>query len=197
MFDVLDAIHVRGRLSPEHPAIMMHDRLVTFRMLVSGILSAERKIATLGLDRGKVVAVCIESAARHMIVALALAKAGYASVSLTPSSASQASSLHVGAVLAEVRVSTGSLFPVIVTDDWFTQDVDLASWDLTAVPDHRVVRIAQTSGSTGAAKILRSPKTHSHGDWPTCEAGPFFTRTASSACLDSKDTWASFTRWRC
>jgi fatty-acyl-CoA synthase len=140
---------------PESPAIVMEDRVVTYRMLGLAIEKSARRIASLDIPRGGLVAVCNANPIRHFTLCLALHRIGICSISLDHGRPGLAS-LNFAAILgddaARPQVDPGSRF-IEASDDWFGPE---AAWG-GAMPvgfsdPTEICHYALTSGSTGAPK---------------------------------------------
>lgn len=154
MLDVLNSIYVFGRLHAERPAIVTPDMVITYGEFLSAVLSVEKRVAAINPDIEKPVAVVINDPARHLAVTLALAKLGYTTISPPRQLLPKAVELGTGAVVADEMMVTAPAKHVFARDDWFLEKSSLAHWRVSDAPENRIVRLALTSGSTGAAKVV-------------------------------------------
>jgi acyl-coenzyme A synthetase/AMP-(fatty) acid ligase len=136
---------------PEAPAMLMADQIVTYRMLAGGMLSAQHRIARLGLHPARPLAIEVAHPARHMILALAAMRLGIASASLAPGDGS-AGRLGCQAVLADDADASRGLRVLPVDGDWFTGEQ--AGLRETPPDATALCRISLTSGTTGQPKPL-------------------------------------------
>jgi acyl-coenzyme A synthetase/AMP-(fatty) acid ligase len=154
MQEALRFIYAAARINPENPAIIFVDRVITFRMLLQGILSVEAILAELKVEPDKAVGILIENPARHMIVALALAKHGVTSATLTVDLVPIARQIGISTVLTDQRISDPFVRQLAVRDDWFTAEADIERWSVNRQPDNRIMRVIFSSGSTGFSKAF-------------------------------------------
>ncbi len=78
----VDLIFHHALARPEKPAIILADRVATYDMMAQGILRVADRIRDLGLPRGALVCLSIDSPIRHMIVGAALFRLGYPVISV-------------------------------------------------------------------------------------------------------------------
>ena len=124
---------------PESPVIVMEDRVVTYRMLGITIENCARRILSLGIANGQLVAVCIANPIRHFALCLALYRIGICSMSLEhgqPGIASLTFAAILGDGEATPRVDPGSRF-IEISDDWFGPDAAVATACRPAFPTPR------------------------------------------------------------
>jgi acyl-coenzyme A synthetase/AMP-(fatty) acid ligase len=140
---------------PESPAIVMEDRIVTYRMLGIAIENSARRIVSFETPKGGLVAVCIANPIRHLTLCLALYRIGICSMSLEhgqPGIASLAFAAVLGDSAAKPLVDPASRF-IEVSDDWFGLDVARGDSLPGGFSDPKeICHYALTSGSTGARK---------------------------------------------
>ncbi|HEX3937290.1 MAG TPA: AMP-binding protein [Xanthobacteraceae bacterium] len=140
---------------PEAPAIVLEDRVVTYRMLGIAIENFARRIVPLEIPKGGLVAVCIANPIRHFTLCLALYRIGICSMSLEhglPGIASLTFAAILGDSAARPRVDPGSRF-IEVPDDWFGLEAAPGDTLPAGFSDPReICHYALTSGSTGARK---------------------------------------------
>lgn len=143
------------RSQPETPAIVLEDRVVTYRMLGSAIENCARRILALEIEKDGLVAVCNANPIRHFTLCLALHRIGVCSMSLEhaqPGIAALTFSAILGDVATRPKVDSGSRF-IEVSDDWFGPETMQGSDLPVGFSDPReVCHYALTSGSTGAPK---------------------------------------------
>lgn len=151
MQHVLKSILAQAASWPDRNAVLLADRAITYGMLASGVAAVENRIAGLALDRDKAVGVLVENPARHIIVTLALAKAGYCAVSLHRSHLPLCAALSVPAVLSDTRLLDFVLKIHAVEDDWFVGPAAQGG-GVAEPPEDRIVKVEFTSGSTGRPK---------------------------------------------
>ncbi|MBX9760420.1 MAG: acyl--CoA ligase [Beijerinckiaceae bacterium] len=134
--------------------MMLPDRVATYRMVWAGVESVESILSDLRLDPQKPVGILIDNPARHLIVALALLKAGITSTSLRSDLLETAWAVGVQTVLAEGPLPLGRPWRAHFVDEkWFTRKGGDAR-PITQVDPARVVRLSFTSGSTGRPKAV-------------------------------------------
>lgn len=134
---------------PDLPAILTAEKIISYKMLAHGILSAQERLAQLGLPKGQLLAIEVTDPARHLILALAAMRLGVPTVSLSRGS-SGAKDLRCVAVLAD-DVDPTHDSPVFVIDpSWFAGQPASGIW-VEASPA-TLCRVSYTSGSTGDAK---------------------------------------------
>jgi acyl-coenzyme A synthetase/AMP-(fatty) acid ligase len=140
---------------PESPAIVMEDRVVTYRMLGIAVENSARRIVSLDIPKGGLVAVCNANPIRHLTLCLALHRIGICSMSLEhglPDIASLTFAAILGDDAARPLVDPGSRF-IEVSDDWFGQEAAPGGTLPSGFSDPReICHYALTSGSTGARK---------------------------------------------
>jgi acyl-coenzyme A synthetase/AMP-(fatty) acid ligase len=140
---------------PESPAMVMEDRVVTYRMLGIAIENSAQRIASLDIAKGGLVAICIENPIRHFTLCLALHRVGICSMSLEhsqPGIASLAFAAVLGDAAARPLVDPASRF-IEVSDDWFGTDAATGNDLPSSFSDVKTIcHCALTSGSTGARK---------------------------------------------
>lgn len=144
-------ILARARSDPLKPAVMLADRVITYGMILSGLLSIESKLRQHGVSRRDVVAVDVGNPARHLIVILALWRLGIASASIRPDLIKAAASAGFTLMLSDSASPThADMRHATVTEDWFTQAVpdEILPAPSLFEPDD-VCRITFSSGSTG------------------------------------------------
>jgi acyl-coenzyme A synthetase/AMP-(fatty) acid ligase len=153
---ILNAVLRSARLWPDNPAIFLTDRVVTYRLLLAGIIGASARLKASGLAKGDLVAIEVADPARHIVIALALMRLGIASVSVRQETLVFVAGLGVTLVLSDDGgPSPAGLARQLVTDDWFAPVPDT---EIVIGPshfaEHDVCRVSITSGSTGQPKAV-------------------------------------------
>jgi acyl-coenzyme A synthetase/AMP-(fatty) acid ligase len=158
---LLDGIFLRARLDPHKPAILLPDRVITYGMIATGTHSVEQRLKRLGIGRGQWAAINIDNPGTHLIVLLALWRAGIPSASIRTELIDSA--IVAGCelfFLGEASSLPGEVRQFAVVEDWFrgpaTDYVPLK--EPLFAPDD-VCRITFTSGSTGIAKPIAHSET--------------------------------------
>jgi acyl-coenzyme A synthetase/AMP-(fatty) acid ligase len=140
---------------PESPAIVMEDRVVTYRMLGIAVENSARRIVSLEIPKGGLVAVCNVNPIRHLTLCLALHRIGICSISLEhnqPGLASLTFAAIIGDAAARPQVDPGSRF-IEVSDVWFGLEAAPGGVLPVGFSDPReICHYALTSGSTGERK---------------------------------------------
>lgn len=159
MQSVLRIILARAEMWPDRPAIFLHDNALTYDLLRAGICSAEVELARLGLDREAPVGVFIQSPIDHLVVCLALSKAGYTSASLRSDTIGKCHEAGIAVIICDKRLTEADLGspnvrPIRIAPGWYQNDFDPSIGRIYAPPADRVVRIEFTSGSTGTPKPI-------------------------------------------
>ncbi len=149
MQNVLKAILGQALMWPDRNALVLPDRVVTFGMLGAGISAVASAIMARGIDQSKPVGVLVSSPIRHVIVALALARCGYSSVSLRRSFLPHCAALGIQAVITDAAIKIPSVIVHPLEDSWFATPPDRGTLDVSPFTADHIVRIEFTSGSTG------------------------------------------------
>src|SRR5579859_6552235 len=84
MIDLTDMIFFHADASPERPAVIAGEVILTYSMLRRGIVSAQRYLRQHGLKSGDCVALSGFAPVGHITLICALHRSGIASVSLEP-----------------------------------------------------------------------------------------------------------------
>lgn len=150
----VDMILYHARATPEHAAIALPDRMVTYRMLGHGILSAERRLTEARATPSDLVGIDIDNPIRHLILICALYRLGIASLSLRGTADGPLDRLGItlvlrerpGAAIASARVET-------VDDGWFVGPA-LSDGGRGFANVNAPCRIMLSSGTTGQPKAL-------------------------------------------
>jgi len=150
----VDMIMYYGRSNPEKQAIILVDRVVSYRMLASGILSVTTAIIESGLDQRHIVAVRVESQIRHLIVVSALYRLGIVSVSVAGNMELAKAGVKVDAVISDENKLLPDLGRLtLLKDDWFQRSPHGAR--PSGFPsDDSLARIIMSSGTTAAPKAI-------------------------------------------
>ena len=90
-----------GQATPEKQAIILGDRILSFRMIATGIRSVEIALAESSLDAGHVVAVRIDNHARHLIIVSALYRLGIVSISVSGAEDLSKAGVKVDAIISD------------------------------------------------------------------------------------------------
>src|SRR5580704_16472993 len=120
MIDLVDMIFFHAGATPEKPAVITGQVILTYGMLRSGILSAQRHLRQQGLKSGDVVALSAFAPVGHVTLICALHRSGMASVSLEADQLSLRDDLVIKAHLAAATGSQAAARTIAVDDSWFT-----------------------------------------------------------------------------
>ena len=152
---IFDQIILYAAFNPQRPAIVLPDRVVTYGMLQTGILSVQSVVRDLGIERDQPVGVVIDNPARHLIVLLALLKSGYTYSSLRPNQIDTAAQSGVRQLIVDrsLPLQPGRR-TFWLEDKWFAANgLREGAFDLPHEP-RRIVQVSFSSGSTGFPKAL-------------------------------------------
>src|ERR1700686_1614288 len=105
MIDLADMIFFHATASPEKPALITGDVILTYAMLRRGIVSAQRYLRQYGLKPGDCVALSGFAPVGHVALICALHRSGIASVSLESEQLSLLDDLVVDAHLSAAPAS--------------------------------------------------------------------------------------------
>src|SRR5580704_14527039 len=105
MIDLVDMIFFHAGATPEKPAVITGQTILTYAMLRNGILSAQGRLRQQGLKSGDVAALSGFAPVGHVTLICALHRSGIASVSLEPDQLSLLDDLVIKVHLA---AATGS-----------------------------------------------------------------------------------------
>lgn len=150
-----DLILLHARVRPERPAIVLADRFLSYDMMAQGILRVEDRLRELELAPGAVVGIALESPIRHMIVAAALFRLGYPSLSIRRIADVLPLGLPIAAFLhAEGETLNVGQRQIFVGEDWFAGGRrPIPATRSTNFSDERTIcRIELSSGTTGRPK---------------------------------------------
>ena len=149
---IIQYIEHHAAANPSKPAIILPDRFVTYGMVQSGTASAQTVIDDLKLDPSRPVGLLIDNPSRHMIIALALMKSGFAYSALRADLLDASLNAGIETVITDAPLPLEPRRRGIFLDDkWFTR-ADARPRPACAIPNTRIVRIAFSSGSTGRPK---------------------------------------------
>jgi acyl-coenzyme A synthetase/AMP-(fatty) acid ligase len=150
----VDMIMYYGHSNPEKQAIILVDRVVSYRMLASGIRSVETAVVEAGLDKRHIVAIRVDSQTRHLIVVSALYRLGIVSVSVTDHMDVAKAGVKVDALISDKNQPLPNMGRLIVLgDDWFQRPPNVARTGGFA-SDDALARIVMSSGTTAAPKAI-------------------------------------------
>ena len=144
----VDMIFCYANVIPEKPAIIMADRIVTFRMMAAGIRSVEGVLQDKHLAPGEIVAVKIDSPVRHLIVTCALFRQGVVSVSALPKMDVSKAGVKLQAMITDGGPVSWTGTTYVASDDWFSQE-----------PDHRASTGIGFPNPDLLCRIVLSPDT--------------------------------------
>ena len=155
--NLTDLVTQHARARPDHPAIEDGDRVVTYAELDARIDDAAANLQSLGIAPGDVVGVMLADSAEHLIVLLALARAGAVMVAIDgalPAAERRRATQQVdlAAVIADPGVpppGDGRVVPL----DLICRPA-AASFQRPLLSDDHPLMIVQTSGTTGAPKTF-------------------------------------------
>ncbi|MDB5595916.1 MAG: hypothetical protein JWM36_2877 [Hyphomicrobiales bacterium] len=159
MSNFADHIASHGLRTPGKPAIILPDRLVTYGMLLQGILSVQQKIVARGIAGPLIAAVMIDNPVRHVILTLALARLGIATTSLTEHQLEKIPDIGIGVYFCDnlYHRALAGKNAVLVTQDWFAT-TGLTLGRAPGFPDRdHVCRVSFSSGTTGVPKAIATP----------------------------------------
>jgi acyl-coenzyme A synthetase/AMP-(fatty) acid ligase len=150
----VDMIMYYGHSNPEKQAIVLVDRVVSYRMLASGIRSVETAVIETGLDKRHIVAIRIDNQTRHLIVVSALYRLGIVSVSVTDHMDVAKAGVKVDALISDKNQPLPNMGRLIVLgDDWFQRPPNVAHTGGFA-SDDALARIVMSSGTTADPKAI-------------------------------------------
>jgi acyl-coenzyme A synthetase/AMP-(fatty) acid ligase len=133
---------------------MMPEKAITFGMLLGGICSVQATLAKLPLDDTKPIGILIEDPVRHIILSLALMKAGFCTVALRPDCLNTASRLGLSEIISATPIKLPGVEIFLMTDAWFQVRLSVHDVSTKAVDGDRITRVEFTSGSTGTPKPI-------------------------------------------
>jgi long-chain acyl-CoA synthetase len=156
MIDLVDMIFFHANATPEKPAVITGDIILTYAMLRRGILSVQRQLSQFGLKAGDCVALSGFAPVGHITLICALHRSGIASVSLEPDQLTLLDDLVIDALFTAAPTAHTGVRTIRVDDGWFTdKTIDLnGAAAVTDWADERPCRYILSSGTTGRAKII-------------------------------------------
>jgi acyl-CoA synthetase (AMP-forming)/AMP-acid ligase II len=156
MIDLIDMIFFHADSSPEKPAVITGEVVLTYGLLRRGILSAESRLRQLGLKPGDSVAVTVTSAIGHVTLICALYRSGIASVSVEPAQVESLDDLVIDAWLTIIPDTAATVRTIALDDTWFS-DKTAGVEDGRGSPVHAddaACRYILSSGTTGRSKVI-------------------------------------------
>jgi long-chain acyl-CoA synthetase len=156
MIDVIDMVFFHADASPEKPAVITGDVILSYAMLRRGILSCEARLRREGFKAGDKVAITVTSAIGHMTLICALHRMGIASVSVEPPQVQFIGDLVVDAWLTNTPDPAVPARTVVVDDGWFNDKAVAIEPARRPAPveDAAPCRYILSSGTTGRPKII-------------------------------------------
>jgi acyl-coenzyme A synthetase/AMP-(fatty) acid ligase len=156
MSDFADMIFFHADASPDKPAVITGETVLTYRKLRQGILSAQRQLQRHGLKAGDRVAIHVMNAVGHVTLICALYRSGITSVSLEAMQTDLIDDLAVDAVLTNLPEVKGASRIVAVDESWFAEKAaDEAIPNSALLRDEKApCRLILSSGTTGKPKII-------------------------------------------
>jgi acyl-coenzyme A synthetase/AMP-(fatty) acid ligase len=139
---------------PDRTAIMLPEKAITFRMLLSGVCCVEARLANIALNKDKPIGVFIEDPVWHIVISLALMKSGVCAVALRPDCVKHAAGLGVSAIISSTPVSSQEIDVFTVDNDWFQNSDIVYNVNVQTAHRDRITRVEFTSGSTGVPKAV-------------------------------------------
>ncbi|HEY1982847.1 MAG TPA: class I adenylate-forming enzyme family protein [Xanthobacteraceae bacterium] len=156
MIDFVDMVFCHAVSNPEKPAVVTSEATLTYKMLRSGILAAERQLRDCGLKPGDRVGIHIFNAIGHMTLICALHRAGMVSVSLDAPQAGFLDDAVIDALLTNKPIENTATRMIVIDDSWFNAEPPAApgpNLAHDADPDS-LCRLILSSGTTGTPKII-------------------------------------------
>lgn len=149
-----DLVFFHARVLPEKAAIVMRDRGVTYAQLAGAVRASESRLRDLSLPDGALVGLATESPIRHLTLAMALYRAGIASVSLRGGLDLGRSGLQLEAVLRdENTASMAGARNIVIDENWFRSPPPTSVSTSAGFPSpDALCRVALSSGTTGFPK---------------------------------------------
>ena len=153
MQSVTKLVLARAAMVPDANAVVLPDRAMTFGMLAQAVGSVARHLAAAKLSAGKPVGVLVDTPSRHLVITLALAKIGLASIPLRRDIMEQVLKLHLADVVCDAFTPTLPARQHVLHESWFTEQTDHVI-KADPVAYNAITRVEFTSGSTGAPKAI-------------------------------------------
>jgi acyl-coenzyme A synthetase/AMP-(fatty) acid ligase len=154
MDKLLRPIFVTAKLYPDRIAFGLVDRAITYRQLADHVLSAEAAFGKLGLNPSHPIGVMIFHPVTHLIVTIALMKAGFTTVALAPDRVDAAVAFGLREIVSDCAISHDGVIEHRYEDAWITRPEGGNPWRYLDQPPDRIVRISFSSGSTGVQKAI-------------------------------------------
>ncbi len=151
-------LRLHAEQQPEYPAIIMSDRIITYRQLSVGVGVIAARLQQQGVKAGDVVGVSMGQNALHMMTQLAIAQMGAVSLPIHPAvpaerrhlAASRFGAAHIVSARAEMKLNG---FPFISLAELSLDGRTLApDPDFCPVTADTPFRIALSSGTSGDPK---------------------------------------------
>lgn len=144
---------MQAAFAPSKPAIMMADRVYTYKMIADGIDAVSVTLRELNPDRNRPVGLLVANPGRHLVVLLALLRSGFAFSSLRLDLLPAAIASGFDQVITDEIIPAPAGLKVMRIDDaWFRRREGAAAPAPAAHADGQIVQIMFSSGSTGAPK---------------------------------------------
>jgi acyl-coenzyme A synthetase/AMP-(fatty) acid ligase len=156
MFSFVTFIRHSAQIFPQKPAIIMGDRVVTYKMLVSAIDAIAQRLAGLNLPQDGIVGIVQDNPIRHLALAAAIQEIGRPSISLATARGATKLKFPLAALLQHLgdEIIPG-LKQIFTGDDWFNAaPSDRARVTLMPNKAEDICRIALSSGTTGEPKAI-------------------------------------------
>jgi acyl-coenzyme A synthetase/AMP-(fatty) acid ligase len=135
---------------PDKPAVIAPGGILTYSGLRNAIGCCALQVQSLGWNSGGTVAILVENRLHFIIVAAALARLGFVTMSALNWRDIQQSGLPLAGVISGQSAPPGNTLPFAQTDDsWFNPSHVGKPPEATPVDPHAVHHVALTSGSTG------------------------------------------------
>ncbi|HZO47168.1 MAG TPA: AMP-binding protein [Xanthobacteraceae bacterium] len=154
--DIVDAILFQCRRQPPAAAICVpgQDRgLISYRRLEQSIHNVSRRLLSLGVPRGSVVAVEIQDVIVHAVTLLALTRLGVATLSV--SNGIPPLPVKIDALITDVTPPASTIDRVALVDgSWMEGDGPLLEPPVAPTDVNDPSRIMLTSGSTGMSAAI-------------------------------------------
>jgi acyl-coenzyme A synthetase/AMP-(fatty) acid ligase len=155
MIDLVDMIFFHADATPEKPAIITGEVVLTYFMLRSGILSAEARLRQHGLKSGDSVAITVTNAIGHMTLICALYRSGIASVSVELPQFDSLDDLVIDAWLTIKPNPAATIRTIALDDTWFNdKTANVEAGHSRRHDDGAACRLILSSGTTGRPKVI-------------------------------------------
>lgn len=151
---IAEQIAMQAAFAPAKAAVVMADRIYTYKMLADGISAVSRAVHDHSFDRNRPVGILVDNPGRHIIVLLALLSRGYAFCSLRKDLLGVAVASGVDQVVTDEPLPfVGGLKLARLDDAWFGAK-SRAALDPVEDVEGQIVQIRFSSGSTGTPKAF-------------------------------------------